>query len=377
MEDCLIGKISKLGAAVPAALALWLVGAVDPVLAQGQAALVRVDQVRTEPLSQTVPVLGRLVARQAGFVAARINGPVASFLVEVGDRITADQVIAVLNGEALKARRDLAAGELAVVRAEHATKKAELALVRQQLKRMEGLKTSAAFNQARFEDASQQVAIARAELMEAESRVVSARADLRLAEINLYNIEIRALYDGVVSQRLTETGSYVQVGEPVVCMIADGSLEIEADVPYQRLTGLDPGTQLRVTLDDGSEHRAAVRAIVPEENPLTRTRAVRFVPRFSDIGRPLAADQSVTVHIPVGPARSVLTVHKDAIIKRGSKNLVFVAVEDNVEQREIAVGEAVGSRYEVLDGLQQGDQVVVRGNERLRPGDKVRVDGAS
>ncbi len=104
---------------------------------------------------------------------------------------------------------------------------------------------------------------------------------------------------------------------------------------------------------------------------------MRFVPRFNTIGRPLAANQSVTVHIPIGAARRVLTVHKDAIIKRGLKSLVFVAVDGNVEQREISVGEAVGSRYEVLAGLREGELVVVRGNERLRSGDKVVIDGDS
>jgi len=162
-----------------------------------------------------------------------------------------------------------------------------------------------------------------------------------------------------------------------VRMIADRSLEIEADVPYRRLTGLNLGTTLKATLDDGSDHIAVVRAIIPEENPLTRTRAVRFVPRFNAIDRPLAADQSVTVHIPVGAARTVLTVHKDAIIKRGRKSLVFVAADGSVEQREISLGEAVGSRFEVLSGLEKGEVVVVRGNERLRQGDKVRINGAS
>ena len=51
-----------------------------------QAAAVGVDEVRMEPLSQTVPVIGRLVARQSGIVAARIGGPVADMRVSVGDR---------------------------------------------------------------------------------------------------------------------------------------------------------------------------------------------------------------------------------------------------------------------------------------------------
>jgi len=120
-----------------------------------------------------------------------------------------------------------------------------------------------------------------------------------------------------------------------------------------------------------------VRAIVPEENPLTRTRAVRFIPEFNQTDRPLAADQSVTIHVPVGAPRVVLSVHKDAVIKQGDTAMVFVANGEVAEPREITLGEAVGSRYEVLTGLEEGELVVVRGNERLRPGDKVRIDGAS
>lgn len=374
-------KKTSPGLALLVTLALWPGLSLDLssglASAQGQAALVRVDAVRVEPMLQTVPVLGRLVARQAGVVAARINGPVESLLVEVGDRVEAEQVIAVLNAETLQAERDLADGDLAVARAEYATKKAQLELTELQLKRMAGLKKSAAFNQARFEDARQQVTIAKAQLRKAETSVTSARADLKLTDIDLRNAEIRALYGGVVTQRLTEAGAYVQKGAPVVRMIADRSLEIEADVPYQRLAGVGIGSELRASLDDGTTHTAVVRAIVPEENPLTRTRAVRFVPHLGETASPLAANQSITVYVPIGAPRNVRTVHKDAVIKRGEKNLVFVVVDGSAEQRAITVGEAVGSRFEVLDGLADGDLVVVRGNERLRSGDKVQIIGAS
>jgi RND family efflux transporter MFP subunit len=345
--------------------------------AQEIGALVRVDRVASQPLSQTVPVLGRLVPRQAGVVSARVDAPVVAFRVEVGDRVVAGQVVAMLDPTRLEARRNMAVGAEHEAQAKLATSKAQRGLARQELKRLEGLKESAAFSPARYDDARQSVVIAEAQVAEAEAAVVSAQADLDLAEINRKDTEIFAPYDGVVSQRLTEIGAYVRVGDPLVRLIADGSLEIEADVPFQRLTGLVPGDVVAVSLDDGSSHTAMVRALVPEENPLTRTRAVRFVPTFGASERPLAADQSVTVHVPVGAARTVLSVHKDAVIKRGEAAMVFVAKGDVAEARMITLGEAVGSRYEVLDGLREGELVVVRGNERLRPGDKVVIDGAS
>lgn len=349
----------------------------EAALAQHDSARVRVDAVKTEPLDRTVPVIGRLVARQAGVVSARINGPVDRFQVEVGDRVDAGDVIAVLTKDSLEARRDLAASQLAEAEAQIKTKEASLALARQEARRLEGLKDSAAFNQSRYEDVQQEVAVARAEVAEAEANAQTYSAEMRLAEINLSHAQVVAPYAGAIAQRRTEAGAYLQVGDPVVDMIADGSLEIEADVPFRNIIGLAPGTAVSIALDDGTKHWAIVRAVVPEENPLTRTRTVRFVPEFGETLGPLAADQSVTVQIPTGAPRTVVSVHKDAVIKRGDQSIVYVVAKGSAQLRTVHLGEAVGSRLEVLDGLNAGDLVVVRGNERLQPGDKVSIDKES
>ncbi len=348
-----------------------------PAAAQEQAQLVRVDSVQEQPMTQTVEVIGRLVPRRAGSVAARIDAAVDRVLVEVGDRVEQGQVIAVLEPESLKARRDQAAGQLAAAFAKQKTEEAELVLSRLELERLEGLKKSAAFSQARYEDAKQAVAIAEAQVAEAESASVTARADLELAEINLKYAEIRAPYGGVITERMIEAGAYVKVGDDAVRLVADQELELEADVPFQRLSGLVPGVEVDVELDDGTQHKARVRAIVPDENPLTRTRAVRFIPAFGDTRKPLAANQSATLLIPMGQPRQVLTVHKDAITKRGLASLVHVVTNGAVSVRPVTLGEAVGSRFEIVRGLSQGDVVVVRGNERLQDGQKVRVDQGS
>ncbi len=348
-----------------------------PAMAQDEEQLVRVDSVQEQPMTQTVEVIGRLVPRRAGSVAARIDAAVDRVLVEVGDRVEQGQVIAILEPESLKARRDQAAGRLAAAFAKQKTEEAELALSRQELKRLEGLKKSAAFSQARYDDAKQAVAIAEAQVAEAESASVTSRADLELAEINLKHAEIRAPYGGVITERMIEAGAYVQVGDDAVRLVADQELELEADVPFQRLSGLVPGVEIDVELDDGTEHKARVRAIVPDENPLTRTRAVRFIPAFGETRKPLAANQSATLMIPMGQPRQVLTVHKDAITKRGPASLVHVVTNGAVSVRPVTVGVAVGSRFEIVGGLSQGDIVVVRGNERLRDGQKVRVDQGS
>ena len=337
--------------------------------------LVRVDAVRTEPLVQTVPVIGRLVARQAGSISSRIDGPVRAVHVQIGDRVARGQIVAELDTAALEVQHRLAGARHGEAKALLTTRKAEFDLARQEVKRLKGIKNPAVTSRAVVDDAAQNVVIAKARVNEAMAAVDSALASVQLVELSLEHTQVRAPYPGVIVRRSTEAGAYVKTGETVVEIIADESLEVEADIPFDRLPGVPPGTVVRMLLDDGSEHSATVRAIVPQEDQLTRTRATRFIAQFKGQYGALAVDQSVTLHIPVGARRTVLSVHKDGIIRRQGKSLVYVVSDDIASIRPVQLGDAVGSRFEVLSGLEEGELVVVRGNERLQPDTKVAIDG--
>ena len=367
--------MTRLIMAAMLALTLSLAPAGAPSAVAQQAAAVGVDEVRMEPLSQTVPVIGRLVARQSGIVAARIGGPVADMRVSVGDRVQEGDVLAILDSTRLERQRALLGAEAAETEAQIRLAEAQLKLRRQELARLDGLKNSAAFSKGRHEDQRQQVVVAETSVGAALARNERALANLALAEIDIYNAKVRAPYGGVITLEHTETGTYVPVGGSVVSMVSDRKLEIEADVPATRIPALEAGVVITIALDDGSDHQAVVRAIVPEENPLTRTRQVRFTPDIALNGRILAVNQSVVVHLPQGPYREVVTVHKDAVITRQGQTFVYVAADGKANIRPVQTGAAVGGRFEVISGVAPGDLTVIRGNERLRPGQSVTVAG--
>ncbi|MEP4379077.1 MAG: efflux RND transporter periplasmic adaptor subunit [Alphaproteobacteria bacterium] len=341
-------------------------------------ATVVVDAVIEEVIGQTTPVVGRLVARQAGPVAARIGGAVDELRVRVGDRVETGDTLAVLDRERLDLERDRYAAIVTQQNASLTAARADLGIKQNELKRLEGIRKSAAFSQARFEDAEQNVAMQSADVAQTRAQLVQAEAQLRRAERDLEDAEIRAPFPGVVSATHTEVGAYLTVGNPVVTLINDLNLDIEADVPTGRLAALAPGLSVGVRLDDGAALRASVRAIVPNENPRTRTRPVRFTPRFNEIDKQLADNQSVTVMIPVGESRNAVTVSKDAIIERNGSMTVFVVRNGAAQPTPVTVGDGTGDRFVVRGGVKPGDMVVIRGNEGLRPGQRLNiVNGAS
>lgn len=339
----------------------------------GNGTAVVADAVIEDDLSQTTPVIGQLVARQVGPVAARVSGPIESVRVQVGDHVKKGDILVVVSKDRLQSETDR---NLAVVEQKQAMvviAEAELEKLIQEQQRIDSLRQSSAYSQKRRDDVVQDVAMKQGSLANRNAELAQAVEQLNRANIDLKDAAVRAPYDGVVTAKNTEVGSYVGVGSPVVMLINQNTLEIEVQVPTNRLGGLQRGKVLQITLDDGTRHDAAIRAVVPEENPLTRTRAVRLTPRFVDVLKQPALNQSVTVSIPIGGTGKVMTVHKDAVTRDEGRPLVFVINGGRVEQRSVVLGQSVGQRFTVISGLRVGEQVVVRGNEQLSSGAAVRV----
>lgn len=354
------------------AVTALLAGFALPAVAQEQETAVGMDAVRSEPLRQTVPVIGRFVPRQAGVVASRVAGAVDAYTVEVGDVVKAGDILAGIVDDTFEWERNRRRAEVATARAQLETSKASLHLLEQELGRLEALRTSPAFSQARYDDKLQETVRARSQVAESQAELRAAEAEAQLAQIQFDDTTIKAPYGGTVTQRHSEAGAYLRIGDPVVSLLDNGNLEIEADVPSNRIAGLEQGRELRAVLDNGAEIKATVRAVIPDENPRTRTRRARFVAEFKDAAHGgMAANQSVTVHVPAGEVTTVVTVHKDAVLNRSGNRLVVLNDGGKATFRPVKLGQAVGQRFVVESGLAVGDEVVVRGNERLRPGQAI------
>lgn len=352
--------------------AITLAAGGNPVLAQ-DATIVGVDEVRAEPLAQTVPVIGRVVSDKAGRVAAQGAGAVVRLHVQVGDRVKAGQLLAELDVATKMAEARVLESQMVTARADLEIARAELTMRRQELQRQTQLQKSGAFSKSRFETAEQELLKAQSRIHRDEAIIATRRASADVIRLEIERARIKAPFDGVVTDKMTEAGSYLRIGDPVVKLLSDRQLEIEADVPAARLVGIKPGYRVRAVLEDDTELSANVRSILPVENPMTRTRPVRFVPNWPEGIVNIADAQTVTVHIPIGPARNVVTVHKDAIVRKSGRPVVFVVKDNKAAPRNVELGEATGSRIVVLAGLKAGDVTVVRGNERLRPGAPVKI----
>lgn len=352
------------------AVPLWLSAA----HAQRGPARVIVDAVAEVDVAETQTLIARLVAVNQSVVATRIPGIVGTVQVDVGSRVEKGDVLVALDTELLAIELQGARATFEQAVAGVSAAQANLEAARNAYTRTDGLRGSAAFSQGRMDDLTSERARAEAELARAQAAIAVTRSGLQTAEYRERNAKIRAPFDGVVVSRSANLGAYLDTGAPVVTLIDDGKLEIEADVPTEIVAALDPGEDVTAIMDDGTIALANVRATVPNENPSTRTRPVRFTLNRPESAKPLAANQTVRLEAPVGDQRSALSVSKDALVQQGGGWIVYVARDGKATPVRVDIGAAVADRFEVRGDVQPGDLVIVRGNERLRPGQAVAFE---
>ncbi len=341
------------------------------VVAQPRAASVGVQEVEMRALAETVPVFAEVITARDGSVAGRVAGNVESVAVLAGSRVVAGDLLVELNDDLLTIQVAQSEAQLAEAQAGIETARARVDRTRIALERIEALRGGTAFSQGRFDDAQADFLEAEAQFFEAQAREKSSQARLAETRYQLERSTILAPFSGVVLEVNTIPGEFIQAGTPVVRLLDTEAFEVQANVPSRYTSFLKPGQMVIANTETGLELTLELRALLPVEDPSTRTRAVLFsAPELSAMGD-AAVGQSLTVQIPVGAARDVLSVPKDALVQARGGWTVFVAANEEAQPRNVELGVPLGDRYEVLSGLAPGDMVVVRGNERLRPGQAI------
>ena len=340
--------------------------------AEQRASPVFTDEVILEPMSQTMPVLGRVVTNQSGIVATRIAERIEKLEVKIGDRVKKDAVLARLSSDQLQQSLLLKRAELSRAKAIGEKSNAEFKKKEQARQRILALRGSTAFRQDRDQNSQRDLEMAAGSLKEAEAEVARAEAALNIAQQFLRDTFIKAPYSGIIISTHVVPGSYTRIGDPIVTMLNDDDLEIEADIPTVRALKLVPNMPVQGKLQNEVPFKASLRTIIPQENMQTRTLAARFTLDASSKKIKIVGNQSVTLDIPIGTSTRVTTVHKDAIlINKGEKN-VFVLEDNKAVKKAIKIGRSIGERFEVMEGLLPGEITITRGNERIKPDEIVK-----
>ena len=328
--------------------------------AQDQApppAPVTVAPVTEGKIAATVSATGTVVSRNDARLAAEVAGRL-DWVAEPGARIAKGAPLARVDARALELqlREDDAQISRLAANAE---------LLDTQLARLNALPDGIA-SKSQIDEAAARLAMARHELDQSRAARESTRHLISRATI-------RAPFTGHVAERIRQLGEFVAAGSEVVRLTDTENVEVVARAPVAEAGHLATGQP--VTVHGGVREQASkIRAIVPVGDERSRMIEVRIA--MSGAGWPIGS--AVRVDLPTERQAAGLMVPRDAVIVRSDGAHVFRVGKGGLAERiAVRVGNGDSQRVEVTGSLKAGDRVVVRGGERLRAGQPVKVAGGA
>lgn len=323
---------------------------------QSPPAPVRVAQAEMRRFTPTVPVAGTVVSRLDARISAEVTGRLES-VAEIGTEVDEGAVLAKIDDTQL----ELQVGEQ---RAVVTREEANLAYLRKQQERLESLEAQNVAARNQLDEVTSQRQVAQSNLEVARSRLAQLRDQLD-------RTSIQAPFAGVVSERLATPGERVAEGDPVVRVQNAEEREVVARAPLEYLPFVRPGDPIQVSWRDQS-HVGEVRAVVRAGDDVSHLFEVRV--EVPDSLWPIG--QTVHVAVPTADTRQVLAVPRDALVLRREGTSVYVVESDGTARRvQVRPGSGDGPYVEVNGEVRPGDRVIIRGNERLQPGQSVEVLG--
>jgi RND family efflux transporter MFP subunit len=319
---------------------------------------VRFTEARSHDVQREVQLPGTVVARRASVVASEVAGRVEGLDVREGRAVDEGQVLARVNPRNLELQVRALGGQL-----EEASARRDRA--KRLLGRAEELRADSLISDQDFDTAF-------SEFHAWEGRVAQLTADLDRARLDLDRCEIQAPFSGVVVAERTEAGQWLSVGAPVVEIVSLDEIELRVEVPEDVFAGIELGSlvPIRIRALGGEPMAGTVSALVPRGDPRARTFPVKIAIENPEhrIGVGMLAEAS----LPVRSAGTTVIVPKDAVVSEGPSRVVYVIGEDDtVAPVSVVPGEGTGAWVVVTGEVRAGARVVTRGNERLRPGQKV------
>ena len=336
-------------------------GGTEDKVSLEEAVPVEVQAVERTTLTETMLTVGTVEAWHDVTVSAEGAGKVVEVRSDEGDPVERGDVIVRLDDELNALGVAQADAQVAMARANYRKAKRDL-------KRSEELFGTKDISESQIE-------MARLGVETAEAGLRSAEVALQMARRQLADTKVKSPISGKVAERYVDIGEMVSPGMPVATVIDLRRIRVEVTVSEEEIAQIEEGQRAYLTVDAYPDERfeGKVSMVGLKADRQTRSFPVDIeVP--DNTGEKLKSGMIARAEIEVKTYSDVLLILQDAILEGTGEKIVYVIESNRAAKRPLTLGRRWDERVVVESGLEEGDRLVVAGQENLSEGAKVRVE---
>ncbi len=319
-------------------------------------AKVVVSEVGSGMIAPENDFVGTVYYQEVSEVASEVSGKVETVSFEEGQRVNASAALVRLSADLLVKTLDANRASYEQVLAE--LEKAHIDLKRAENLFKEKLISEQLYDEPRF----------RAKGLEKKSAAL--KADVERLEAEVSKKEIVSPYAGIIIKKHVDRGEWLSPGSTVATIAKDDEVDIMVDVPEAVTRHIRQGMPVNV-LAANRELKGKVVAVIPRGDISTRTFPVKV--RVTNDAA-LIEGMEAKVTLPTGKKEKTLTISRDAVITAYGNTMVYAVIDAKAAPMPVQVIGYDGMTAGITgEGLEEGMKLVIKGNERLRPGQAVMI----
>jgi RND family efflux transporter MFP subunit len=359
-----------------------IVGALRPKHASGAAKQAPPDVLVAQVEQQDVPIYGEWIGTLAGQVNANVQAQVSGYLLkrdyQEGSTVRTGQLLFEIDPRPFQAALDQAEGQLAQAIAQLANAEAVQHRYQLDVERYTPLAKEQAASQQDLDNANQNNLAAKATVATYQAQIKSAQAAVETAKLNLGFTNVTSPVNGIADVAKAQVGDLVNSNSGTLTTVStldpirDYFTVSEQD--YLQLKGQFSGAdrqrwKLQLILADGTTDPHEGVFYFAGRSVDQNTGSIQLAALFPNPGNVLRPGQYGKVRGVVRTAKGALLVPQAAVAElQGSYQVSVVGQDNKIAIRSVKVGERVGTKWIIQDGLKPGERVVAHGQQTLRPG---------
>lgn len=361
--------------------------------------LVKVQTVVRQDMMRHIALSGQTVADANIPLAPKYTGRITAVNVKLGDVVKAGQVLMVQdtadldisinqNAAAANAAQADAREAAASYDANYIKAKNAYELERSRYQRNQYLFSIGAISQDKLDSVEQEYMASKAAFDVLANQVeggdaASVQSKEYTAEKQRHATDalrkqrddmiLRAPRDGIIGYRNAEVGAIVSAGTKVLSLVDNSHINVDCTLSESDAAILEPGMDVNVTIDAmGQDYVGRIVYVSPAMDDSSKTYQVRI--ELSESKDAIKAGLFAHTAIDILQRRDTLFVPKAAVLSKNGRQTLFVLREDGtVEEREVKIGLMNDDNEEIIDGLEDGDIVILSNQDKLQTGTKVDV----
>ena len=336
---------------------------------------VEVTLVDVAPPTQVLTLPGETRGWYNSTIYARVSGYVASWLVDIGDRVKKDQILATVDTPELDAQLEAAQAQLTASEAEVKVKEAEADFAKTTYDRWQGSPRGVVSDQER-EDKKARYAASIAQLNAAKARVNLDHANVdRLTYLTRFK-QVTAPFEGIITERHVDIGNLVTAGSTASTTSLYGIAQSEkirvfANVPQSVISDVGEGLPVEINASEYPNRIFKGKVTRTSKSIDQRARTLRVEVDLPNDDLALLPGMYVQVTFHLNPTSFVQVPASAMLFRAGGPQVAVIDGNGTVKFQDVTIARDNGNFVEIASGLAAGDKVALNISNQIASGDRV------